>query len=297
MTCALSSCSAQKLPPSAFDGARAYADLERVVAIGPRVPGTQGSLEAQALIKDGLREAGVTVREFPFETLTPKGMLKMNTIVGVVKGTRDETIILSGHYDTKYFRDFRFVGANDGGSSTAWLLEMARVLGASREGCTVWLCFFDAEEAFATWSDLDSLYGSRELVKVLKETGEIDNIKAQVNVDMIGDCELGVFQDPGAPTWLKGAIRGTANTLGHDKKFLMWGSSIDDDHVPLRREGIDTINLIDFRYGRDTAIHNRTWHTAADTIDRVCPESLKVVGDVVYHALARMDAHIIGDKD
>jgi hypothetical protein len=147
----LPSCSAQDISKSPFDGERAYGDLVSFLEIGERVPGTEGSLKAQVFIKDGLRNAGVEVCEFPFEVFTPRGMLKMNTIVGVIQGSRSEVIILSNHYDSKYFRDFNFVGANDGGSTTVWMLEMARVLGPRREGYTVWLCFFDGEEAFEKW--------------------------------------------------------------------------------------------------------------------------------------------------
>ena len=293
----LSSCSADTAPPSQFQGERAYTELKGLLEIGTRVPGTEGSVQAQNFIKDSLEKSGVEIREFPFKALTPKGMRSMNTIVGVVKGTSDEIILLSNHYDSKYFLDFPFVGANDGGSTTAWMLEMARVLGASRDGCTVWLCFFDGEEAFDEWTEFDSLYGSREMVSSLKRSGELSRIKAQINVDMIGDCDLGVFQDPDAPKWLRDAVLGTARELGHGKKFLPWGERVQDDHIPFRRAGVDALNLIDFRYGGGKMDHNRNWHTVRDRIENVCADSLQVIGDVVLAALPKIDEYVLNAKE
>lgn len=293
----LSSCSGETTGKSLFDGERAYADLASLLEIGERVAGTAGSVKAQGFIKDSLKQSGVEVREFPFKALTPLGMREMNTIVGVIPGSREETIVLSNHYDTKYFPNFTFVGANDGGSTTAWMLEMARVLGARREGCTIWLCFFDGEEAFEKWSEIDSLYGSRELVSQLKKSGELKNIKALINVDMIGDCDLGVFQDPDAPKWLRDAVVGTAKELGYGKHFLPWGERVQDDHIPFRRAGVEAINLIDFRYGGNKDMHDRNWHTVHDTIENVCGDSLEVIGNVVFHALPRIEAHIIGTEE
>lgn len=286
VSCADSS-SAQAESP--FDGERAYRDVETVVGIGERVPGTEGSKRAQEFIRAGLTEAGVAIREFPFEARTPMGVIAMNTVVGIVEGTSDEVLILSNHYDTKYFRDFTFVGANDAGSTTGWMLEMARVLGAQREGLTIWLVFFDGEEAFKEWTPADSLYGSRNMVKTLQESGEFDKLRAMINVDMIGDCDLGVFQDEEAPNWLYVSIWRTANRLGHGEHFLSWGATIADDHKPFRQAGLDAINLIDFRYGGSAITHDRTWHTPNDTLDKVCADSLQVVGDTVYHVLPLID--------
>lgn len=291
----LTSCSAQPSAQSPFNGERAYADLERIVAIGPRVAGTEGSAKAQALIVSGLKEAGLGVREESFSAFTPMGVRSMKNIVGVVEGTQPGVIVLSNHYDTKYFRDINFVGANDGGSSTAWMLEMARVLGPKREGCTVWLVFFDGEEAFKTWSATDSVYGSREMVMRLKGAEALGQVKALINVDMIGDCDLGVMQDPGAPSWLTHTVWSTAQGLGYGKAFLPWGEAIEDDHMPFRRAGVPALELIDFRYGGDSLAHGKNWHTANDRLDKVCAQSLQVVGDVVYHSLARLDVRIASE--
>jgi Zn-dependent M28 family amino/carboxypeptidase len=278
-------------PRSPFDGQRAYADLKRIVAIGPRVAGTEGGKKTQSLIKEELAKAGLEVREQPFTADTPLGPRAMLNLVGVVKGTQPGLVLLTNHYDTKYFRDFVFVGANDGGSTTAWMLEMARALGPRREGCTLWLCFFDGEEAFKEWTDTDSLYGSRAFVDRLKQTGDAAQVKAVVNVDMIGDCRLGIYQDPGAPAWLRDAVWSQAARLGYDDAFMPSGRVIEDDHIPFRRAGLPAMNLIDFEYGTTEVQHRNTWHTANDTLDKTCAASLQAVGDVIYHALPAIEAH------
>jgi Zn-dependent M28 family amino/carboxypeptidase len=277
---------------SPFDGERAYTDLARIVAIGPRVPGTEGSAKVQTLIRDELKLAGLDVWEQTFTASTPLGPRSMTNLVGVVQGTQPGLILLTNHYDTKYFPEFVFVGANDGGSTTAWMLEMARTLGPQREGCTVWLCFLDGEEAFQTWTETDSLYGSRAFVRRLIETGEVAQVKAVVNVDMIGDCKLGIYKDPDAPEWLEEAVWAQAGRLGYDKAFLLTGRRIEDDHIPFRRAGLPALELIDFEYGGSAAAHQNTWHTSRDTLDKVCAGSLQAVGDVIYHALPVIESHV-----
>ncbi len=275
---------------SPFDGRRAFEDLRKVVGFGPRVSGSEPLAETRAYIKRELGKAGLAVREHAFDADTPMGTRKMVNVVGVVEGTRLGVVLLSNHYDTKYFTDIVFVGANDGGSTTAWMIEMARALGPKREGLSVWLCFFDGEEAFREWSETDSLYGSRAFVKHLKEEGTLSQVRVAVNVDMIGDCYLGIKRDSAAPAWLTRAIWGTARDMGYGAHFLPFGHDVVDDHVPFRRAGIPAADIIDFTYGRSQEEHPRNWHTANDTLDRVCPDSLQVVGDVIYHALPKIEA-------
>ena len=171
---------------SPFDGKRAYEGLLKVVKFGPRPAGSPALDQLRGYIESELRTLGMQVRRHEFEASTPQGIKKMVNLVGIVQGSVPGVIVLGNHYDTKYFPDFEFVGANDGGSTTAWMLEMARALGPKRTGRTVWLCFFDGEEAFKEWSAADSLYGSREFVLDLRGKNELASIKAMVNVDMIG---------------------------------------------------------------------------------------------------------------
>lgn len=292
----LGGCPSSETSKTPFEGERAYKDLEQIVAIGPRVSGTPASERARAYIREQVQQAGVTVTEHPFTARTPYGKKPMVNLVAEVHGTKPGVIVLGNHYDTKYFPDFEFVGANDGGSTTAWMIEMARALGPERDGYTVWLCWFDGEEAFKEWTDQDSLYGSRHFVQRLREEGRLDDVRAMLNVDMIGDCDLGVIRDPGAPAWLANLVWSTANELGYGRYFTPMAEAITDDQEPFRQAGILAINLIDFRYGGGRVEHQMNWHTARDRLDLVCPESLQVVGDVVYRLLPRLDASARGSE-
>lgn len=274
---------------SAFQGERAYESLKKIVAIGPRPPGSPEAETLRQLIRGEVGAAGLEVRALPFEADTPFGKKSMVNLVAVVKGTENGIIALSNHYDTKYFEDVRFVGANDGGSTTAWMIEMARALGPTREGRTVWLIWFDGEEAFKEWSSSDSLYGSREMVRHLRKTKEFADLDVLINVDMIGDCYLGIFRDAGAPSWLSNAVWKSAAELGHGRHFLAESRIIEDDHMPFRLAGKPAMNLIDYEYGGSQLEHSNTWHTPNDTIERVCPASLQAVGDVIYHALPAIE--------
>lgn len=278
---------------SPFDGKRAYRDLEHIVGIGPRVPGTEGSAKAREYIINEMRKAGIEVRVEPFEALTPLGPRPMANVVAVVQGDRDGVLILGNHYDTKYLPDIHFVGANDGGSTTAWMIEMARTFGPKRKGYTLWLCWFDGEEAFKEWTLRDSLYGSRSMAARLKESGEISRIKAMINVDMIGDCYLSIFKEPAATPWLSDIIWKTAEDLRYGAYFMEFGQEMKDDHVPFLEAGVPAVNIIDFRYGGTAFEHKRIWHTANDTIDKVCWESLQAVGDVIYTAIFNIEDRLI----
>ena len=275
-----------------FDGTRAFQDLERIVAFGPRPSGSEALEKTRDFIVRQLEAAGLSVRRFPFEAATLIGKVNMVNLVGIIKGTSPDIILIGNHYETKLFTDFTFVGANDGGSTTAWMLEMARAIGPTRQGRTIWLCFFDGEEAFKTWSREDSLYGSRHLVETLKKSGELSSVKTMINVDMIGDAYLGIHRDPDAPKWLHSIIWDTAERMGYGKHFSRRGMTIEDDHIPFREAGIPTIELIDFMYGGSVIDHQRTWHTPNDTLDKVSAASLQAVGDVIYNALFDIDAYL-----
>lgn len=277
---------------SPFDGQRAYADLEKICALGPRPPGSPEAEGLRALIREELGKVGIPVKEYPFEAETPLGKRRMVNVVGTVQGSQSGVILLGNHYDTKYFPDFRFVGANDGGSTTAWMIEMARALGPRREGRSVWLVWFDGEEAFKDWTDTDSLYGSREFVRTLRLQGKLKTVDAMINVDMIGDKYLGIARDSGAPGWLSNIVWTTAASQGYSGHFLSQSNTVQDDHMPFRLAGVPALELIDFEYGGSRLDHSNLWHTANDTIDHVSADSLQVVGDVIYDALPGIDTYL-----
>lgn len=277
---------------SPFDSDRAMTHLEHLVALGPRPSGSAAMASQQTYIIQELRRAGLRVEQQAFEAETPLGPVPMKNIWGMVRGTRPGVIVLGNHYDTKFMPDIHFVGANDGGSTTAWMLEMARALGPEREGRSLWLVFFDGEEARDTWSESDSIYGSRHMVAQLRESGRLDDIHAMINVDMIGDCYLSISRDAGAPDWLIGIVWNTALRHGYNEHFGRLAESIRDDHVPFREAGIPALEVIDFSYGGSQIEHRENWHTEADTLDKVCAASLRAVGDVIYHALPAIDGQL-----
>ena len=262
-----------------FDGAAAFRHLERLVAIGPRVAGSAGGARARDYIAAELRRAGAKVRVEPFEADTPDGRLKMANVVGVVAGRRPEVILVGGHYDTKAFREFRFVGANDGGSSAALLLELARTLAAKPREYTYWVAFFDGEEARGAWTPTDSLYGSRRMAADLARRGQLP--RAVIVADMIGDRDLGIRREASSTPWLTDLVWDSARRLGHGMHFLPDAMSVEDDHAPFLLAGVPAALLIDFDFP--------AWHTAGDTLDKVSARSLQVVGDVLLDALSPIE--------
>lgn len=280
-------------PRSPFNGKRAFKDLKTVLEFGPR-PADSAALESlRGYIEGEFKKVGVPMYRHAFQSETPVGPRNMVNLYGVVQGDKEGIILLGNHYETKEFNDGTvFVGANDAGSTTAWMIEMARAMGPTRQGYTVWLCFFDGEEAFKKWSESDSLYGSRAFVTKLRETGDLSNVKAMINVDMIGDKYLGIRRDNGAPPWLLNIVWEAAQETGHDAYFLPFGETIMDDHLPFRQAGIPSIDVIDFCYGKSRFEHGRLWHTSEDTLDKLCWESLQVVGDVIYHGLSKVDVFL-----
>ncbi len=291
LSVACSGCSAT-VPRSAFDGERAYDDLKAIVALGPRPSGSTALERTRNLIRSRLATAGITLREYPFTAHTFKGEVKMNNLVAEIPGTEPGIIVIGNHYDTKYFPDFEFVGANDAGSTTAWMIELARTIGPRRDGHTLWLCWFDGEEALGEWSNTDGIYGSRDFVLQLHKSGRLAEIRAMINVDMIGDCALGVQRDSGAPGWLVNLVWDAARRAGHGGAFTGRSVSITDDHTPFRDAGVPSIDLIDFHYGGGAVEHQMNWHTPRDTMDLVCAESLQIMGDVILAVLPALDAEL-----
>jgi Zn-dependent M28 family amino/carboxypeptidase len=268
--------------PVRFDGAAAFRHLERLVALGPRPAGSRAGIRARDYIVGELRRAGVEVRVEPFDAETPHGRLAMANVVAVVRGRRPDVVVLAGHYDTKWFRDIRFVGANDGGSSAALLLELARQLAQARREFTYWIVFFDGEEARETWTAHDSLYGSRHMAAELARDGRLP--RAIIVADMIGDRELGIRREALSTPWLTDAIWRSAARLGHGPHFLPEALIVEDDHAPFLRAGVPATLLIDFDYP--------PWHTAADTLDKVSARSLRVVGEVLLDALPAIETEL-----
>ena len=266
-----------------FDGAAALKHVERLVAIGPRVAGSPGGQKARDYIVGELKKLpGAQVQVKAFEADTPHGRLKMANVVAVLPGRRPDVIMLAGHYDTKLFKEFRFVGANDGGSSAALLLELARRLSAVQRDYTYWLVWFDGEEAREAWTERDSLYGSRRMAAELAQAKRLP--RAMILVDMIGDRDLAIRRESHSAGWLTEIVWEAAARLGHGRHFLRDTLPVEDDHVPFLRAGVPATLLIDFDYP--------PWHTPDDTLDKISAQSLAVVGEVVLEALPSVEHYL-----
>lgn len=279
-------------PPGAatteFDGRRAFEHVRRLVEMGPRPVGSRAHRRARDYIIKHLRRLKITVERDDFTAQTPLGPRSMTNIIGQLPGRSEGVILIASHYDTKLFDDFPFVGANDGGSSTGVLLEIARVLAHRpvEDRPTVWFVFFDGEEALVRWSTNDSKYGSRHLAKKWHAAGVLGRVRALILLDMIGDKELDIKRDALSTRSLVEIIWRTAARMGYEDYFLSERTFVDDDHEPFLRLGVPAVDIIDFHYGPS----NRYWHTAEDTLDKIDPESLKIVGDVVIAALPAIEA-------
>jgi len=272
-------------PAPAFSGASALEYTRRVVEFGPRPPGSEGLERLRGYLVRELKRLGCQVMRDPFTATTPRGELAMENLIVRFAGASGRAVAVTGHYDTKWMPEIRFVGANDGGASTGFLLEMARVLAARRHRNEILLVFFDGEEAFGPWSDQDGLYGSRHLAERWAREGTLGRLKALINVDMIGDRDLGILEEMYSSAWLRRLVRQTAAELGLGRYFLNRQAWVEDDHAPFLRRGVSAVNLIDFEYGPG----NSYWHTEQDTLDKLSPASLEATGRVVLEVLKKLD--------
>jgi glutaminyl-peptide cyclotransferase len=272
--------------PAQFSGERALEHIRELVAIGPRVAGEPGAEQARQYIKQQLAANGLTVQEQAFEATTPLGPAKMVNLRVLLPGAASGKgrLIIAGHYDTKRFREFTFVGANDGGSSTAFLLEAARVLKDRKNALPIELLFFDGEEAVVEWTNGDHTYGSQHYVDAAKRDGTLGQIRALILVDMIGDRDLRLLRESESTPWLTDLIWRAAQGLKRPE-FVSQSTPIEDDHVPFLKAGVAAVDLIDLDYP--------DWHTAGDTLDKVSAASLQAVGDVVLAALPDIEKRLL----
>ena len=273
--------SSQPDPPKAsdFSAARAFEHMKVMCELGPRPSGSAAIGKAQDYIQKELKSYGLKVVEDPFIAKTPRGTVPMKNIIAELPGEKPEMVLITGHYDTK--RQAGFIGANDGASSAAAVLETARVLAKTRPEYTLWFVFFDGEEAVVEWEGTDNTYGSRRLVSEMQSDGSLSRVRAMILYDMIGDKDLDLKRDAESSAWLVDSIWNTARRIGSAKFFLANETAVEDDHVPFRNEGISAVDLIDFNYGPN----HEYWHSSQDTLDKVSGESVKIVGDVVLSSL------------
>jgi Zn-dependent M28 family amino/carboxypeptidase len=279
-------CGALASPAAEFSGESAYRYTEKAVSFGPRIPGSRALEQLRQFILAELKPLGCQVKLDSFTAKTPLGPIEMKNIIARFPGNSGRAVAVTGHYDTKLFHEFRFVGANDGGSSTGFLLELARVLAKQPRKDDVYLVWFDGEEALVNWSAEDGLYGSRRLAERWSVDGTARDLKALINVDMIGDKDLRILREMNSSSSLTNLIWQAARDLGYGSHFANEEISIEDDHMPFLRIGVRAVDLIDFSYGPD----HSWWHTAQDTLDKLSPRSFQIVGEVVVESLRRLGA-------
>ena len=270
-----------------FSGVRALADTRYVTALGPRPPASPESAKTRAYLVAQLRPTGCLPVADKFVGVVPGGTLAMENVICRFPGKSGKAVVFTGHYDTKIMPGAeKFVGANDGGSSTGFLLELARALARRPRVHDVLLVWFDGEEAIQQWSATDGLHGSRHLAERWKADGTLARVVALVNVDMIGDRNLGILNEQNSNPVIRQLLWRVAADLGLGSHFLNEPSWVEDDHIPFVRLGVPAADLIDFDYGSG----NTYWHTPADTIDKLAPESFAVVGKVLIEFLRRIEA-------
>ncbi len=265
-----------------FDSARSWEHLKAMVDLGPRPSGSAALRQTRAYITRQVAAMNLTIQEQTFTATTPAGAVEMTNLIVTLPGQRTDRILFTGHYDTKLFRDIRFVGASDGASSGAFLIELLRALKDQPREFTYEFVWFDGEEAVAAWDlNTDSTYGSRFYVQQGRKAGTLAQIKALILVDMIGSKSLKIERDSYSAGWLNAIVWAAAKRLGHSSKFVDVDTTIEDDHLHFVRAGIPSIDLIDLN--NYNALGH--WHTASDSLENVSAASLQVVGDVLLAAL------------
>jgi len=273
-----------------FNGNRAYQYASEFVAIGPRWPTSQGHGKAEAFLRAHFQHD--QLEEDAFTADTPIGPVNMRNFIVRFAGRKDGVIVLATHYETNYYlKNINFVGANDGGATTGLLMAIADQLraetagGKKLDGYSVWLVFFDGEEAIQSWSDSDSTYGSRHLAAKWGRDGTLQRIKAFMLADMIGDKDLDIQRETRSTVWLVDLVRQAAKKYGYERYFFQQDEPVDDDHMPFVKRGVPSIDIIDLDYGPNNSYH----HTAQDTMDKVSARSLTIDGDVFLETIRLID--------
>ncbi|MDY0148953.1 MAG: M28 family peptidase [Kiritimatiellia bacterium] len=277
-----------ELVPVEVSGEQALEEVRRFVALGPRLSGTKGAERAALYLADRLQELGVETEIQEFSDASPKGTLVFRNVLGRIPGTGKRILLLGSHYDTKVGIADDFAGANDSGSSTGLLLELARAFQATApHPMEIRLAFFDGEESMKDYGPTDGLHGSRYLAQHMEAEGRLADIEAMILLDMIGDRNLTVTIPRNSAPPLVNEVFNAARAEGVRRYFQLYPAHILDDHVPFLERGVLAINLIDFQFGSEPG-RNDYWHTPDDTMDKLSAESLDIVGRVTARVVAQL---------
>ena len=276
-------------PLPAIDGKRAMQYAKEIVKFGPRPLASANHKKVEDYIDAHLK--GDQVEDDVFTAETNVGKFPVHNIVAKFPGTKDGIIIFASHYDTNYpLRNTSYLGANDGASTSALLLEIANQLrGKTREGYSIWLVWDDAEEAMKPDTEVeflsDSLYGITHLAEKWQTDGTLKKVKAFLLADMIGDADLNVDRDSNSTPWLQDVVYEAATRMGEQSHFYARSLPMDDDHLPFVKRDVPCVDLIDFLYG----YNNVFWHTPQDTMDKLSPKSLEIVGGTMLETARILD--------
>ena len=276
--------------PPAISGAAALEEVRAFLAVGPRDAGTPGAERAANVLADRLRALGVEAAIQEFREPSPLGPETVfRNVLGRIPGRTDRIVLLGSHYDTKAgIPDF--VGANDSGSSTGLLLELARAFAAAgTPELEIRFAFFDGEESRIEYGPTDGFHGSRHLARTMAADGSLSNVVAMILLDMVGDRDLTLTIPRNCTPWLVSAAFAAARAEGVRERFQLYPYNVGDDHVAFFERGVPALNLIDFEFGSGPGL-NDYWHTPADTLDKVSAESLDLVGRVVARLVADLPA-------
>jgi glutaminyl-peptide cyclotransferase len=263
--------------------------VKDIVNYGPRPLNSANHKKVEDFIDSKLK--GDQVEDDNFIADTPVGKFPAHNIVAKFSGNKDGIIIIASHYDTNYpLRDTSYIGANDGASSSALLLELANQFrGKQLDGYSVWLVWDDAEEAMIPDTQMDfmadSLYGITHLAEKWQADGTLKKVKAFLLADMIGDSDLNIDRDLNSTPWLEDTVGEAAKRLGYQSHFYGRTNQVSDDHLPFMKRGVPCADLIDFDYG----YNNVFWHTPQDTVDKLSPKSLQIVGSVILETVRLLD--------
>ena len=260
-----------------FDGKRAFDQVAKQVGFGPRPSGSPAIAQLQQYLQSELTSYGCKVDSDDFHAETPVGRLAMKNIVAKIPGEKPGIIMLATHYDTKLMPNF--VGADDAGSSSGLMLELARLLCSKHDRYNVWITFFDGEEAMKEWSDTDSRYGSRQMAAKMATSGDLKKLKAFLLADIVGGRKAQFLRESSSTPDLVNLFWNTAQKLGYSDLFRDGGTSAEDDHDPFLKRGVPSLDVIgDFA-------NNGYWHTPQDSLDKISPKTLAVVGHVFLESL------------
>ena len=267
-----------------FDGGRAFAHVVKQVGFGPRPSGSQALVHLQDYLQSELKSYGCNVETDSFGADTPVGRLPMKNFLVKIPGEKPGVILLGTHYDT-LLKD-NFVGADDGGSSTAVMLELARLLCPQHGNYAVWIAFFDGEEAMKQWSDTDSRYGSRQMAARLSASGDIKKIRAFLLADLVGSRNAHFMRESTSTPALTELVWSTAAKLGYSGIFLNDATSVEDDHDSFLKRNVPSVDVIDLDREHDVPY----WHTPQDTVDKISAKSLAIVGHVFLESVKQLQA-------